>query len=95
MSTSVGSGQGEEVERLQQRVEVLEHERKHLLAVIEILQEIAGSLHFVDIVQAVARRLGETFGLDRCSIFRCTTPPMTIAAPRRGALCSRCGARTV
>ena len=42
MSTSVGSGQGEEVERLQQRVEVLEHERKHLLAVIEILQEIAG-----------------------------------------------------
>ena len=69
MTTSVGQGQGEELERLQQRVEHLEHERKHLLAVIEILQEIAGSLHFVDIVQAVARRLGETFGLDRCSIF--------------------------
>jgi len=69
MTTSVGQGQGDELERLQQRVEHLEHERKHLLAVIEILQEIAGSLHFVDIVQAVARRLGETFGLDRCSIF--------------------------
>jgi GAF domain-containing protein len=69
MTTSVGQGQGEELERLQQRVEHLEHERRHLLAVIEILQEIAGSLHFVDIVQAVARRLGETFGLDRCSIF--------------------------
>ncbi len=59
----------EENERLQQRISALEAERKHLLAVVEILQEIAGSLHFVDIVQAVARRLGETFGLDRCSIF--------------------------
>jgi len=37
--------------------------------VIEILQDIGGSLHFADIVQSVARRLGETFGLDRCSIF--------------------------
>jgi two-component system cell cycle response regulator len=59
----------EELERLQARVHALEQERRHLLAVIEILQEIAGSLHFVDIVQSVARRLGETFGLDRCSIF--------------------------
>ncbi|MCU0620679.1 MAG: GAF domain-containing protein [Gemmatimonadales bacterium] len=55
--------------RLQQRIQTLEQERRHLLAIIEILQEIAGSLHFVDIVQAVARRLGETFGLDRSSIF--------------------------
>ncbi len=59
----------EDVERLQSRIATLEQERKHLLAVIEILQEIAGSLHFVDIVQSVARRLGEAFGLDRCSIF--------------------------
>jgi len=59
----------EEVERLQARVRELEHERKHLLAVLEILQEIAGSLHIVDIMQAIARRLGEAFGLDRCSIF--------------------------
>jgi two-component system sensor histidine kinase ChiS len=59
----------DEVERLQARVATLEQERRHLLAVVEILQEIAGSLHFVDIVQAVARRLGEAFGLDRCSIF--------------------------
>src|SRR5690606_7968452 len=40
-----------------------------LLAVIEILQELAGSLHIVDIMQAIARRLGEVFGLDRASIF--------------------------
>ena len=59
----------EEVQTLQARVHTLESERKHLLAVIEILQEIAGSLHFVDVVQSVARRLGEAFGLDRCSIF--------------------------
>jgi len=59
----------EEVERLQARIRDLEHERKHLLAVLEILQEIAGSLHIVDIMQSIARRLGEAFGLDRASIF--------------------------
>src|SRR5512143_2393172 len=59
----------DDIERLQARVKELEHERKHLLAVLEILQEIAGSLHFVDIMQSIARRLGEAFGLDRCSIF--------------------------
>src|SRR5512146_15789 len=45
-----------EGERLAGRIAELEHERKHLLAVIEILQSIA-------------RKLGESFGLDRCSIF--------------------------
>jgi GAF domain-containing protein len=59
----------DEIERLHARLAALEQERKHLLAVIEILQEISGSLHFADIVQSVALRLGETFGLDRCSIF--------------------------
>jgi len=67
--TSLEPSLGDEVERLTARVQALEHERKHLLAVIEILQEIAGSLNFVDVVQSVARRLGEAFGLDRCSIF--------------------------
>jgi two-component system sensor histidine kinase ChiS len=50
------------------RIEELERERARLLAVIEILQEISGTLHFVDILQAIARKLGETFGLDRASI---------------------------
>ena len=36
---------------------------------VDILQEISASLHFVDILQTIARKLGETFGLDRCSIF--------------------------
>ena len=68
MTTLVPSAH-DELERLQTRVASLEQERRHLLALVEILQEIGGSLHFVDIVQSVARRLGETFGLDRCSVF--------------------------
>src|SRR6266540_1669471 len=58
-----------EAERLAARIAELEHERKHLLAVIEILKEASSSLHFIDILQAIARKLGESFGLDRCSIF--------------------------
>jgi GAF domain-containing protein len=58
-----------EGERLAARIAELEHERKHLLAVIEILKEGSSSLHFIDILQAIARKLGESFGLDRCSIF--------------------------
>ncbi|HEX6616803.1 MAG TPA: GAF domain-containing protein [Gemmatimonadales bacterium] len=59
----------DEVERLRARLTALEQERKHLLAVIEILQDVGGSLHFAEVVQSVTLRLGETFGLDRCSIF--------------------------
>src|SRR4026207_1678128 len=58
-----------EAERLAARVAELEKERKHLLAIIEILKEVSSSLHFIDILQAIARKLGEAFGLDRCSIF--------------------------
>jgi two-component system sensor histidine kinase ChiS len=54
---------------LASRIVELERERDRLLTVIEILQEISGTLHFVDILQTIARRLGETFGLDRSSIF--------------------------
>lgn len=59
----------DELDRLRQRVRTLERERTHLLTLVEILQEIAGTLHFTDIVQAVSRRLGEAFGLDRSSVF--------------------------
>ncbi|HEU4570307.1 MAG TPA: GAF domain-containing protein [Gemmatimonadales bacterium] len=55
--------------QLRARVQTLEHERRQLLAIVEILQEIGGSLEFTDIVQAVARRLGEALGLDRCSVY--------------------------
>jgi GAF domain-containing protein len=54
---------------LASRILELERERDRLLTVIDILQELGGTLHFVDILQTIARRLGETFGLDRSSIF--------------------------
>ena len=56
-------------EALAQRIVELERDRDRLLTVIEILQEVSGTLHFTDILQAIARRLGEAFGLDRASIF--------------------------
>jgi GAF domain-containing protein len=66
MATSTATDQ---ISRLQGRVEALERERKQLLALLDLLREIGGSLHYLDIVQTVARRLGNTFGLDRCSVF--------------------------
>lgn len=60
---------GEELPRLRARLAELQKERDHLIAVVDILQEVSASLHFVDILQTIARKLGESFGLDRCAIF--------------------------
>jgi two-component system sensor histidine kinase ChiS len=49
--------------------EMTQRERDHLVAIVDILQEISSSLHFVDILQTIARKMGEAFGLDRCAIF--------------------------
>lgn len=54
---------------LQLRLDELQQERQHLIATVEILEEISGTLHFVDILQRITRKLGELYGLDRCSIF--------------------------
>jgi GAF domain-containing protein len=62
-------GRDDELARLRSRVAELQRERDHLVAVVDILQEISSSLHFVDILQAIARKLGDAFGLDRCAIF--------------------------
>src|SRR6478609_4546102 len=59
----------DEVARLRARLATVERERDHLAAIVDILQEVASSLHFIDVLQTIARKLGETFGLDRCSIF--------------------------
>ena len=64
-----GATNGEEVARLRARVAELERERDHLVAVVDILTEISASPHFTDILQTIARKLGRTFGLDRCSIY--------------------------
>jgi GAF domain-containing protein len=61
--------QGGEIARLEARIAELQRERDHLVSVVDILQEISASLHFVDILQTIARKLGETFGLDRSSVF--------------------------
>ena len=58
-----------EIARLEARISDLQRERDHLVAVVDILQEISASLHFVDILQTIARKLGDMFGLDRCSIY--------------------------
>jgi two-component system, sensor histidine kinase ChiS len=57
------------VARLRARLATVERERDHLTAIVDILQEVASSLHFIDVLQTIARKLGESFGLDRCSIF--------------------------
>jgi len=62
-------GLADEVTRLRARVAELQRERDHLTSIVDIYQEISASLHFVDILQTIARKLGETFGLDRCAIF--------------------------
>ncbi|MBW7935382.1 MAG: hypothetical protein H3C62_17600, partial [Gemmatimonadaceae bacterium] len=36
---------GEEIARLQARVRELTREKEHLLAIVDILQEVSGSLH--------------------------------------------------
>jgi two-component system sensor histidine kinase ChiS len=59
----------EEVVRLRAQLAEVERERDHLIAVVELLQEIAGSRHFVDILQTIAQKVGDAFKLDRCSIF--------------------------
>lgn len=64
-----GLDPAQELPRLRVRIAELQRERDHLIAVVDILQEISESLHFVDILQAIARKLGEAFGLDRCAIF--------------------------
>ena len=39
------------------RIQELEKEKERLLAVVDILGEISDTLHFVDILQAIARKL--------------------------------------
>jgi GAF domain-containing protein len=54
---------------LRARVDELTRERDQLAAAVNILQEVGSSLHFTEILQRIAQRLGELFGLDRCSIY--------------------------
>ncbi|HEV7992310.1 MAG TPA: GAF domain-containing protein [Gemmatimonadaceae bacterium] len=68
-SNTEPSSAGDELAHLHARLAAVERERDHLAAIVDILQEVSSSLHFVDVLQTIARKLGETFGLDRCAIF--------------------------
>lgn len=61
--------EAEVIARLQARVDELARERDSLGAVVDILQSISASQHFEEILQTIARKLGEVFGLDRSSIY--------------------------
>ncbi len=67
--SEIGSPPSETVSELHARIAELERGQKHLLATVEILEEISGTLYFVDILQGITRKLGDLYGLDRCSIF--------------------------
>ncbi|MBI3791651.1 MAG: GAF domain-containing protein [Gemmatimonadetes bacterium] len=58
-----------EVLALRVRVAELTRERENLVAMVDILQGIAGATQYPDILAVVAKKLGETFDLDRCSVF--------------------------
>ena len=58
-----------DVTLLRARVDELTRERDQMAVAVDILQEVSSSLHFTEILQRIARRLGDLFGLDRCSIY--------------------------
>lgn len=64
-----GHSDVDELSQLRSQVSSLTRERDQLLAVVDILQEISSTLHFSEILQRIARKLGDMFGLDRSSIF--------------------------
>ena len=59
----------DELSRVHARLAEVQRERDQLIAIVELLQEISTTEHFVDVLQTIARKLGDAFGLDRCAIF--------------------------
>ncbi len=55
--------------QLRERLDELTRERDQLLAVVDLQQELGSSLQVSDVLQRIARRVGELFGLDRSSIY--------------------------
>lgn len=58
-----------DTDRLRAQVAELSQERLRLLTTIDVLQDITSSLHFSEILRHITRRLGDLFGLDRCSVY--------------------------
>src|SRR3954466_11263514 len=68
-SSAPTDGGSDELSRLRRQVADVQRERDHLATTVDLLQETSASLHFVDILQAIARGLGDALRLDRCAIF--------------------------
>src|SRR3982750_3604458 len=56
--TPVSGGSDDEIGRLRTRVGELQRERDHLIAVVDILQEVSSSFYYVHNLEAIARKLG-------------------------------------
>ena len=67
--TPESGGSDDEILRLRARVAELQRERDHLVAIVDILQEVSSSTDFEQILQVVSRTLGDAFGLERCTIY--------------------------
>jgi len=67
--TPASGGSDDEISRLRTRVGELQRERDHLIAVVDILQEVSSSFYYVHNLEAIARKLGNAFGLERCTIY--------------------------
>lgn len=65
----VSGASRDELSRVHVRLAEVERERDQLMAIVELLQEISATEHFVDVLQTIARKLGDAYGLDRCAIF--------------------------
>jgi two-component system sensor histidine kinase ChiS len=67
--TPESAGSDDEIVRLRNRVAELQRERDHLVAIVDILQEVSSATDFRQILQVVSRTLGDAFGLERCTIY--------------------------
>lgn len=59
----------DDLARLRAQLDALTRERDQLLVIVDLQQELGGSLQVAEVLQRIARRLGELFGLDRSSIY--------------------------
>lgn len=64
-----GGSLSDAIRELKDRLAEVERDRDRLLVLASLHEELAGSLHFTDILQAVARCVGGAYALDRCSVF--------------------------
>lgn len=68
-TTSLQSPADPDIARLHERIDDLARERDQLLVIVDLQQEMGSSLQVAEVLQRIARRLGELFGLDRSSIY--------------------------